>query len=234
MTGPSRLRLEFSGEWYEPDPTVPFTIGRHGDLAIDDNPYLHRHFLQVEVNSQMWMLRNVGGRLSATFVDQRGHFQGLLRSGAFLPVIFGASFIRFGAGPTTYEVGVLLDDPPLEDLDPPVTDAEGTRTRGDVVLTQAQRLCIVALAEPALRRGVSGPSRLPKNREAAARLGWSEPQFNRKLDDVCAKLDRAGVQGLRGTDQDLATNRRARLVEYSLASRLVDPSDLSSLPGTSG
>ena len=217
MTDPSRLQVEFSGEWFEPDPAKRFTIGRHGDLAIDDNPYLHRHFLQFEVNAGMWMLRNVGSRLSATFVDSRGHFQGLLRSGAFLPVIFGASFIRFGAGPTTYEVGVLLEDPPLEELEPPVTDAEGTRTRGDVVLTEAQRLCIVALAEPALRQGLSGPSRLPKNREAAARLGWTESRFNRKLDDVCAKLDRAGVRGLRGT-------------EDSLAGRLVGPDDLDALP----
>lgn len=229
MTEPSRLQVEFSGEWYEPDPAGRFTIGRHGDLEIDDNPFLHRHFLQFEVNSGMWMLRNIGSRLSATFVDGRGHFQGLLRSGAFLPVIFGASFVRFGAGPTTYEVGVLLDDPLLDELEPAVTDGDGTRTRGDIVLTEAQRLCIVALAEPALRRGFSGPSRLPKNREAADRLGWTTTRFNRKLDDVCAKLDRAGVQGLRGGDGDLATNRRARLVEYSLASRLVGPADLDAL-----
>ena len=50
--------------------------------------------------------------------------------------------------------------------------------------------------------------------------------FNRKLDNVCDKLDKLGVQGLRGGRGKLATNRRARLVEYAVASRLVSLDDL--------
>jgi hypothetical protein len=50
--------------------------------------------------------------------------------------------------------------------------------------------------------------------------------FNRKLDNVCEKLDKIGVAGLRGGRGNLATNRRARLVEYAVAARLVTAEDL--------
>ena len=39
------------------------------------------------------------------------------------------------------------------------------------------------------------------NREVAARLGWSLTKFNRKLDNVCQKLKKAGVQGLHGDSE---------------------------------
>ena len=54
-------------------------------------------------------------------------------------------------------------------------------------------------------------------------------RFNRQLDNVCDKLDRMGVQGLRGGVGKLASNRRARLVEYAVSSQLVTRSDLSLL-----
>ena len=53
--------------------------------------------------------------------------------------------------------------------------------------------------------------------------------FNRKLDNVCEKLDKIGVDGLRGGRGKLATNRRARLVEYAVATRLVSVDDLALL-----
>ena len=35
-----QLSIDFCGEWYEVEPGSTFTIGREGDLEIDDNPYL--------------------------------------------------------------------------------------------------------------------------------------------------------------------------------------------------
>jgi hypothetical protein len=61
---------------------------------------------------------------------------------------------------------------------------------------------------------------------AAARIGWTLTRFNRKLDNVCDKLDKVGVQGLRGGKGNLATNRRLRLVEYAVATRLISQDDL--------
>ena len=68
---------------------------------------------------------------------------------------------------------------------------------------------------------------LPTSSEAARRLGWTLTRFNRKLDHVCEKLERQGVRGLHGAPGRLASNRRARLVEYALASRIVTRDDLS-------
>jgi hypothetical protein len=73
---------------------------------------------------------------------------------------------------------------------------------------------------------VPGRGSLPTSAQAAERLGWSMTTFNRKLDNVCDKLDKIGVGGLRGGKGNLATNRRARLVEYAVATRLVSADDL--------
>jgi hypothetical protein len=68
---------------------------------------------------------------------------------------------------------------------------------------------------------------MPSSGEAAQRLGWTTTKFNRKLDNVCQKLSAQGVRGLHGEPGRLASNRRARLVEYALAVRLVTRDDLA-------
>jgi len=95
-----------------------------------------------------------------------------------------------------------------------------------VPLTLSQKLLILALAEPQLRRDGTGMSEIPSSAKAAERLGWTATRFNRKLDNVCDKFDRIGVPGMRGGQRSVATNRRARLVEHVIASRLVTKDDL--------
>jgi hypothetical protein len=67
---------------------------------------------------------------------------------------------------------------------------------------------------------------MPTSAQAAERLGWPLTTFNRKLDNVCDKLDKLGVAGLRGGAGKLATSRRTRLVEYAVATHLVGQEDL--------
>jgi hypothetical protein len=105
----------------------------------------------------------------------------------------------------------------------------GDATIGHTNLTQMQKLLVVALCEPLLRDGQVGIGRIPSSAEAAARLGWPITTFNRKLDNVCDKLDRNGVPGVRGGVGNLATGRKARLVEYAILSRLVTATDLALL-----
>jgi hypothetical protein len=95
-----------------------------------------------------------------------------------------------------------------------------------VTLTRTQRQLVLALAEGVLTQSVPGRGAIPASAEAAKRLGWSMTTFNRKLDNVCDKLDKLGVPGLRGGPGRLATGRRARLVEYAIASHLVSVDDL--------
>lgn len=219
------LRVEFAGEEFSVAPDTVFTVGREGDLAIDDNLFLHRNFLTIQNVEGLWLLSNVGSRLSATVTDTGGRVQAWLAPGARLPLVFAATSVIFSAGPTTYELTIHAAEPTFRDTQQPPDD-DGLSTIGDVPLTHSQRVMILALAEPVLRREGTGMSELPTSAQAAERLGWTLTRFNRKLDNVCDKLDRIGVPGMRGGVRSYATNRRVRLVEHALAARLVTRDDL--------
>lgn len=229
-SGAGRLRLEFCGEWTQVEPGSSLTLGRDADIVIDENPYLHRRFLEVRHADGLWWLVNLGSQLSATISDAQGRFQGWLAPGAHLPLVFELASVRFTAGPTTYELTLHLDGAPFA---PGLTDdiGDGHTTLGRVTFTEDQKLLVLALAEPALRPDGTGRVQLPSSATAAARLGWPITKFNRKLDNVCQKLKRAGVRGLHGGPDQLASDRRARLVEYALAVRLVTGTDLDLLEG---
>lgn len=226
MTNP--LRIEFCGEWYSVEAPNEFSIGRESDLVIDDNPYLHRHFLKLYQDFGMWWLGNVGNLLSATVTDATGRVQAWLAPGARIPVVFERMHVLFTAGSTTYDFTIHSDEDYFN-TSSAIAATGGATTIEPVPLTRSQRLLIVALAEHVLGRSVPGRGALPTSAEAAARLGWAMTTFNRKLDNVCEKLDKIGVAGLRGGRGNLATQRRARLVEYAVASRLVSAEDLSML-----
>lgn len=221
-------RIEFCGEWTDVDPVRGLGIGRESDLTIDDNPFLHRTFLRVHAEHGLWWLSNVGGVLSATVSDGSGAVQAWLGPGARLPIVFPSLHVMFSAGSTTYDFTVHTEQDYFDTV--PSLDTEpGSTTRMPVSLTSSQRLLIVALAEDVLRQSVPGRGAIPSSADAAARLGWPITTFNRKLDNVCDKLDRIGVQGLRGGPGKLATQRRARLVEYAVVTRLVSIDDLALL-----
>lgn len=224
-------KLDYCGEVHDLDPERPFVLGRDGDLVLDENPYIHRRFLVVGWAAPVWWLSNVGSQLSATVVDADGRMQAFLPPGGQVPLVFPSTAVLFTAGPTTYEFQVLVDDARFLPSAPgqPTGLLDGTTTVGQVSFTPAQRLLMLALAEPLLRNEARGSSSIPTSAVAAARLGWPLTTFNRKLDNVCDKLTRAGVTGLHGGQGRLAVNRRARLVEYAVATRLVGAEELGLL-----
>ena len=222
---PGDVTVEYAGEYVTIPTGTRFTIGREGDLALDDNRFLHRHFLQIEEAGGLWWLVNIGARMAATVTDTEGRVQAQLAPGARLPIVFGVTTVVFSAGPTTYELSVHTAQPAFRETRPDAL-TDGESTIGAVPMTPSQKVLIVALAERVLRRDGTGMSELPSSAAAAQRLGWSLTRFNRKLDNVCDKLDRQGVPGLRGGVAASATNRRVRLVEYAVASRLITRDDL--------
>ena len=226
----SSLRIEYCGEEYDVAADQRFTIGRDADLVVDeDNVFLHRRLVEVSYDNGFWWIINVGARLSVTVTGEAGSLQSSLGPGARLPVVLPQVAILFTAGDTTYEVSVECDVPAFAPVSPTFDDrGEHTpdRTRGSVNLTASQFLLVLALAEHMLKRVGSGSSDLPTNAKAAQRLGWSITTFNRKLDNVCSKFDRAGVKGLRGGPGNLAVQRRARLVEYAVSAKIVRPEHL--------
>ncbi len=224
-TAVAGMIVEFCGERREVPTDHWLTLGREGDVVIDDNPYLHRRFLQVGHAEGLWWLVNIGEQLAATVADADGRVQAWLSPGARLPVVFAHTVVRFTAGPTGYEVELHLSDAVFT-APAAVAASTGETTVGPMPFTPDQRRLVVALAEPLLRQDGRGPSSVPSSAEAAARLGWTSTKFNRKLDNVCQKLAKVGVQGLHGGPGELASNRRSRLVEYAIAVRLVTPEDL--------
>jgi hypothetical protein len=223
-----KLVVDFCGERHDVEASTPFTIGREGDVVVDDNPYLHRQFLLVEHRDGLWWLRNVGTQLTATVSDSGGSMQSWLAPGGQIPVVFAETVVRFTAGPTTYELLVELDRPAFE---PNLlqTDPHGETTIGPMAFTPDQLRLILSLAEPLLLGDGIGAGSIPASADAARRLGWTITKFNRKLDNVCQKLTKVGVRGLHGGAGALASNRRTRLVEYALAARLVTRDDLELL-----
>ena len=219
------LTVNFCGETHAVDIGATFTIGREGDLEVDDNPFLHRQFLVLHQRGEIWVMSNVGTQLTATVSDEDGHMEAFLAPGASLPLVFGATHVSFTAGTTSYSLSILSSESPFVAVPVRLNDA-GDTTIGATNLTPDQRRLVVALAEPRLRGDGKASVVLPSNAEVAERLGWTITRFNRKLDNVCQKLEGLGVRGLHGGPDKLASNRRSRLVEYSVATRLVTRSDL--------
>ena len=229
----SGLTVLFCGEEFPVLAGRQLTIGRCGDVEIDDNPYLHRTFLVILEQGGLWWLSNVGSTLTATVADDKGLFQAWLSPGARIPLAFNRVLVWFTAGPTTYDFEIVVDNPAFVsvDPDPAYQDQSGGMTVGRVSFTVDQRLLMVALCESFLSRGYPGTSQIPSSAAAAARIGWTVTRFNRKLDNVCQKLADAGTRGLHGGIGNLASNRKSRLVEHALSTRLVTVQDLALLGG---
>lgn len=225
------LLVEFCGTQTEVPEDRPFVIGREADFVVDDNPFLHRSFLSLERRADLWLLTNIGDQLAATVSDSEGRLEAFLGPSAVLPIVFERTVLRFTAGPTSYELMLLQGEAAFQSSVIDEESVDGVTTIGRVTLTPDQRLLVLSLAESALRSAGGSAAVLPTSAQAADRLGWTVTKFNRKLDNVCDKLDKLGVRGLHGDSASLASNRRARLVEYVLAVRLVTREDLAVLDG---
>jgi hypothetical protein len=221
------LRIEYCGEWYDVGVGQTLTVGRDADLVIDDNAELDARLLEIFQERGTWWIVSTAASRRVRVSDPSGRVWTELPPGARVPVVFTPAQVVFAAGPTTYEFAVHGELP----YSAAATSAELRSDRVELPrLTPNQRLLLVVLCEASLRRPGNARGEFPTSAEAAMRLGWSLTAFNRKLDNVCDRLDRAGVAGLRGGRGNLATRRRVRLIEYALSSRLVTADDLALLP----
>lgn len=219
------LTLDFAGEILTTQPGGVLTVGRAGDLEIDDNPYLHRDFLSFAHSDGMWWISNVGARLAAYLTDSRGLMRSTLAPGARLPLVFPRTLVTFAAGETLYELIVDIPETPYDPIQQHSSGGTTTITPGQ--FTESQLLALLALAEPVLRRAGSGAGEIPTTGQAAARLGWTPKRFDKKIENICDKLAGSGVRGLRGgAGGGMASNRRLHLVEYAVSTLLVSAEDL--------
>jgi hypothetical protein len=112
------VKVLFCGEEFPAVAGRRLTIGRSGDVEIDDNPYLHRTFLVLLHESGLWWLSNVGSTLTATVADDTGRFQAWLAPGARNPLALNRVLVCFTAGPTTYDFEVIVDNPAFASVGP--------------------------------------------------------------------------------------------------------------------
>lgn len=222
----SNMQVELAGETHLLLPGRVFTMGRVGDLVIDENPYLHRNFLTLSHESGFWWLANVGSRESVTLTDPQGLSRSTLGPGARLPLVLGASVLTFSAGPYSYELNLTLESALMSLVQAPDPADGSDTTIGGTSFTESQLLAILAIAEPLLKRIGTGVWAVPTAIQAARRLGWTQTKFNRKVDNVCEKLDRAGVRGLKGEVGKQANGRRALLAEYAVNARIITSKNL--------
>ena len=237
MRNDLRLRVEYCGEVRAVETSDELTFGRAGDLRIDDNRHLHRVLGRLWARDEQWWLTNEGSSISIQIADADSRSNVVLAPGSEIALSFPNSVVRFRAGITDYELTVSVPD--REDVEDDEEDDEGddlwddeftdTIALGDIVLTEEQRMLLLALAEPALR-DPHVKQDLPANRLVARRLGWSITKFNRKLDNLCNRFAKLGVGGLRGSIDQLATDRRRRLVDHAIESGLITTEQLDRLP----
>ena len=149
-----------------------WSIGREGDLEVDDNPYLHRQFLQIARKDGIWWLSNVGSMLSATIADASGGMQAWLSPGARIPLVFSDTNVIFTAGPTTYEFAVAPRGARRSGRCARRGQLRRHHDRPGALHDVAEAL-IVALAEPMLRREGTGFSAIPSSADAAK--PWAGP-----------------------------------------------------------
>jgi hypothetical protein len=230
-----RLRVEYCGEVRTIETSDELTFGRAGDLRIDDNRHLHRVLGRLWARGDQWWLSNEGSSISIQIADADSRSNVVLAPGSEIALSFPNSIVRFRAGITDYELTLSVPDREDEEDDDDegeeLWDDEFTDTvaLGDVVLTDEQRLLLLALAEPTLR-DPHVKQDLPANRAVARRLGWSITKFNRKLDNLCNRFAKLGVGGLRGSIDQLATDRRRRLIDHAIDSGLITADQLDRLP----
>jgi hypothetical protein len=234
MKNDLRLRVEYCGEVRAVETSDELTFGRAGDLRIDDNRHLHRVLGRLWARGEQWWLTNEGSSISIQIADADSRSNVVLAPGSEIALSFPNSILRFRAGITDYELALSVPDREDEEEDDEGEDPwddefTDTIALGDIVLTDEQRLLLLALAEPTLR-DPHVKQDLPANRAVARRLGWSITKFNRKLDNLCNRFAKLGVGGLRGSIDQLATDRRRRLVDHAIDSGLITAAQLDRLP----
>lgn len=230
---PRDLVVAFLSETHVRAPGGALTFGRAGDVVVDDaNPYLHRVAGRFFWQNEAWWLENLGRRTPLTLVSALSTVHlppaGVEGPAPVTIVPRGPFTVSFEAGGSSYELEGTGGEvgPTAGGGGPDGLDGPPTTTYGRIALTDEEHALVLALAEPVLRDPTAGPDALPANREVAHRLGWTATKFNRKLDYLCTRLTRAGVRGLQGGRGAEAVNRRWRLVEHAVASRMVTADDL--------
>ena len=206
-------------------PDTGLTIGRTGDVEVDDNPYLHRTFLVVSFENGFWWLSNTGSTLTATVADEQGLFQAWLNPGAKIPLAMKQLIVWFTAGPTTYDFEIHVASPAFKSVTADATRRRRRRRgrrghgRARVVHPRPEAAHRRALrAVPAPPRGGHEPDTLLGRRRRAARLDPHplQPQARQRLPEARRRRHARPARWRRqARDQPQGPARRARALDQA-------------------
>lgn len=226
------IYIEFCGDERKLSAGESLTFGRSADLVIDNNPYMHRVIGRFRNRRGIWWIDNRSKHQMIEIRDLSGPSVISVAPGRSVAVLFGEFKCSFTSGPTPYEIIGTLESHEWDSdiLGDGGIDGVETVDWARVTLNDDQLDLILALCEQYLLNPSIADAPMITNRQAAVRLGWTISKFNRKLDHLCEKLQRAGVRGLRNEVGGNAMDRRNRLVEHALIAPLVTIADLERLP----
>ena len=210
-----------------------FTFGRDATLVVDSaNRELHRVQGTLRHEDGTWRLHNNARASSLVVTHHQSPSFSSVAPGTETVLPWSACAITFSAGPANYRIDVVdeAQESPAPSL-APIAGGEATVTSGQLIFNEEQFQLLAVLGEAR----ISGPvtlEDLPTNRQMAQRLGWNLSKVNRKLDNLCIKLDKAGVRGLRGDQAGVARLRRLNLANYAVESGLLTEDTFPTLPPT--
>lgn len=213
------------------DPDM-ITFGRAADLVIgEDNRRMHRVVGRFVGTASSWSVENHASAYHLTVSSSDSGWSTTVCPGAAAVLPAGCGLVAVDLGDIRYAINFELTSnetypvAPSQSADPTI-DAPPMKLRFE------QRVLLVALAEPALRQpGLWPPPSPPANKEVASRLGWKITKFNRKLDYLCGRVARLGVDGLLGDSALLATDRRRILIQWAISTGAIRLTDLALLDG---
>ena len=221
------LTITYVGQKHQVPVDREFVFGRSGDLVIDaDNRLLHRQLGRLLHVNGLWYLHNCGQTIPLIITDDSSPSYARLAPGSRMPLPYTQAAITFSAGSASYRL--CIEQP--RNIDSVTSEiCADLLSRTDEQTISLQRLrfneeqlaVLKLLAEPRLKGPITS-SDLPSNKELAQTLGWTLPKLVRKLDHLCAKLDRAGVNGLAPSPERTAQERRVILANTVVENGLLD------------
>lgn len=225
-TDDQALTITHAGQQYQVPIQDDFVFGRAGDLVIDsDNRSLHRYLGRLMHSLGMWQLHNCGQTISLIITDEDSPSYASLSPGCSMPLPYENATITFSAGHASYRLSIchkIYQEFRSTDHMSSQLKRVDTRTLSlERLHFNDEQLAVLRLLAQSRLRGPITASDLPTNQDLATSLGWSLPKLVRKLDHLCAKLDRAGVDGLVPSDDKPAQQRRVVLANTVVESGII-------------
>ena len=226
----SEIRLTYGDRAAGAIAPESITFGRSADLVLGEhNLRMHRIVGRFVGTATSWSVENHATAYHLTVASGDASWSTTVSPGSAAALPTGTGHVTVDLGDVRYTVEYSHEAEPLE-LVAPSSTGEPTVDAPPVRLRLEQRLLLTAMAEPGLRQpGSWPPPSPPPNKEVASRLGWKITKFNRKLDYLCRRLAKLGVEGLIGDSTQLATDRRRILVQWAVATGAVRVADLALL-----